>query len=67
MGGGFLPLRYTLELDENGFHPGEKCWHLVGNNEAGSVPATNVWNLFLAREGSTNKLLMTLRLAARNM
>ena len=33
-------------------------------DQASSVPATNVWNLFLAREGQEEKLLMTLSLAA---
>lgn len=33
-------------------------------DQAKSVPATNVWNLFLAREGQDDKLLMTLALAA---
>ena len=33
-------------------------------DETLSTPATNAWNLFFDREGSQNKLLMTLRLAA---
>ena len=33
-------------------------------DEAASTPATNVWNLFLAREGAEDRQLMTLRLAA---
>ena len=64
MGGGFYHFGYTLKLDEKASTPAKDVWPLVGNTETISVPATNVWNLFLAREGSQNKLLMTLRLAA---
>jgi len=64
LGGGFYHFGYKLELDEVASTPAKDVFQLLGQNGTASTLGTNVWHLFLAREGSQDKPLMTLRLAA---
>ncbi len=61
LGGGFYHFGYELKLEERPAAPAPPL-DLMGRT--GASPATNVWKLYLAREGSADKLLMTLSLAA---